>query len=140
MILIMNLQFHNTGYTSHNFSFVYLNLSYKQSLMKFLDLSFLKSSASLNKTHTEPWSWQWILSFITPITSHIISLSFVYLNLSYNQSLIQFLDLSSLKSSAIGTLPYTLLRFRTRLSRSERTRFGNWSHYHAWVCVFTMRW
>jgi len=25
MILIMNLQFHNTGNTSYNFSFVYLN-------------------------------------------------------------------------------------------------------------------
>jgi len=47
MILIMNLQFHNTGYTSYNFSFIYLNLSYKQSLMKFLDLSSLKSSTSL---------------------------------------------------------------------------------------------
>jgi len=51
MILIMNLQFHNTGCTSYNFSFIYLNLSYKQSLMNFFDLSFLKSS---DKKHTEP--------------------------------------------------------------------------------------
>jgi len=69
MILIVNLECHNTDYISYNTSFV------------------------------------------------------VYFNLSYNQSLIQFLDLSSLKSSVIGTLPYTLLRFRTLVSCSEKNTF-----------------
>jgi len=47
----------------------------------------------------------------------------VYFDLSYNQSLIQFLDLSYLNSSVIGILPYTLLRFRTLVSCSEKNTF-----------------
>jgi hypothetical protein len=122
MILIMNLQSHNTDYTSYNFSFVYLNLSYKQSLMKFLDLSFLQISASLNKIDTELWLWKWIFSVITLITPHTISLSFATLIYPII-NLMWFLVLSPLKSFDIGTLPYKLVRFWTLVSCSEKHMF-----------------
>jgi hypothetical protein len=138
MILIMNLQSHNTSYIPYNFSFVYLNLSYKQSLMKFLDLSFLQSSASLNKIHTEPWFWKWIFSVITLITPHTISLSFATLIYPII-NLMRFLVLSPLKSFAIGTLSYKLVRFWTLVSCSQK-HVLNWSNFNARVSVFTMRW